>query len=142
MRYFIDTNIFLRTLIKENKKTFDECFKLLSEIKIGNLKASTSHVVLAELVWTLSSYYGFSKEKVVTAVKSVVNLRGLQFIDGYQAHMSLELYEKKPVKFIDALIASIKTIREKTWVVVSYDKDFDKMGISRKEPGELVTTSN
>ena len=138
MRYFIDTNIFLRTLIKENKKTFDECYKLLSEIKVGNIKASTSHVVLAELVWSLSSYYGFSKEKVINAAKSVVNLRGLQFVDGYQAHLSLELYEKKPVKFIDALMVSIKNIYEKKWTIVSYDKDFDKLGVLRKEPGELV----
>lgn len=139
MRYFIDTNIFLHTLIKENKIAFDECYQLLSEIKAGNIKASTSHIILAELVWTLSSYYGLPKEMVIRAAKSIVNLRGLQLVDGYQAGMSLELYEKRPVKFIDTLIASIINIHEKKWTIISYDKDFDKLGVLRKEPGEIVT---
>lgn len=48
------------------------------------------------------------------------------------------MFEQKPVKFIDALLASIKEIKEKKWKVVSYDRDFDKLGVVRIEPKEII----
>ena len=42
------------------------------------------------------------------------------------------------MKFIDALIASHKSIQEEAAVIVSYDKDFDKLGILRKEPKDII----
>ena len=66
-----------------------------------------------------------------------MRLRGLRVIDNYQLSKSVEIFEKKPVKYIDAMIASVEPIQEKKWVVVSFDKDFDKIGVLRKEPGEI-----
>jgi len=47
------------------------------------------------------------------------------------------MYSSKNVKFIDAMIASVDQIVSGSWVVVSYDKDFDKLGVKRAEPGGL-----
>ena len=136
--YFVDTNIFLRTLIKDEQKSFDECCRFLKTVKLNKVKAASSSLVLAEVIWTLSSYYGFSKEKSIQAVKSILNLRGLKIVDRFQPRISLNLFSKRNVKYIDTLIASIKEILAKKWTVVSYDKDFDKLGVLRKEPGEVI----
>lgn len=141
MKYFIDTIIFLRTLIKEDKKTFNECYRFFETVKQGKIKAMTGNLVLAEAGWTLSSYYGFPKTKVVQALEGIINLGGLQIIDGYQPRVSLELYKAKQVKYIDTLIASIKGIQEKRLTVISYDEDFDKLGVLRKEPQEVITST-
>ena len=138
MRYFIDTNIFLRLLIKEDEKTYSQCYKLLSAVKTIQIKAVTSSITLAEIVWTLSSYYKFPKRKVVRAVKSILNLKGVKIIDAYNPSVSLELFDKYTVKYIDTLIASVKKIADKKWIVVSYDRDFDKLAIERKEPHEIL----
>lgn len=138
MRYFIDTNVFLRVLVKEDERSFNECCQLLELIKTNKIKGVISSIILAEIVWTLSSYYKFSKQKVAQAVRSVINLRGLQIIDRFDHRQSLNFYEKKNVKYIDSLIASIKDIKEKRWIVVSYDKDFDKLEIVRKTPSEVI----
>lgn len=137
MKYFIDTNIFLRTLIKEDERTFKECYRFLQAVKQGKVKAVTGHIVLAEVAWTLSSYYGFSKKKVVKALEGILNLGGLQITDGYQARISLELYKRKQVKYIDTLIASIKEIHAKKLTIVSYDTEFGRLGVLRKEPQEI-----
>lgn len=138
MRFFVDTNIFLRTLIKEDKETYQDCYKFFEFVKLNKIKAVTSHVVLTEIAWTLSSYYGFSKKKVTQALKGIINLRGLAFADNYQALSALDMFERKSVKFIDALLASIKEIEEKKWKVVSYDRDFDKLDVIRTEPKEII----
>lgn len=136
-KVFIDTNIFLRTLIEEDEKTFKDCFQLLQNIKTNKLRGVTSSVVLSEIAWTLLSYYKFSKLEVVKALRSILNLRGLSIIDKFQHEVALSLYEKSSVKFIDALIASIPDIFSKKWTIISYDKDFDKVGIKRMEPHQI-----
>lgn len=136
-KYFIDTNIFMRTLIKENKTSFENCYQLLRMVKLGKIKALTASLILAEIVWTLSSYYQFPKENVIQAIKGIISLRGLKIIDNYNPPFSLNLFSQKKVKYIGALIASIEEIQTKKWIVVSYDKDFDKLGVTRKEPEEI-----
>lgn len=136
-KVFIDTNIFLRTLIEEDKKSFKDCFQLLQNIKTNKLRGVTSSVILSEVAWTLFSYYKFSKPEVVKALRSIINLRGLSIIDKFQHEIALSLYEKNNVKFIDALIASNPDIFNKKWVIISYDNDFDKINIKRMEPNQI-----
>src|SRR3990167_9041037 len=111
MVYFIDSNIFLRTLIADNKKQYYDCIRLLKNVKENRIKAVTGSVILAEIAWTLGSYYNFPKEKIIKAIKAVINLRGLKILDNYQHLLAINLYEKYTVKYIDALIASYQELQ-------------------------------
>lgn len=135
--YFIDTNIFLHTLIRRDEKCFADCSQFLEKVKLNQVKAVTANMVLAEAVWTLKSFYGFSRQQVVKGIKSIVRLRGLRLIDGYDVSRALNFFQNSKVKYIDAMIASIKQIDDKKWIVVSYDNDFDKLQVIRKEPGDI-----
>lgn len=137
MTYFIDTNVFLRVLIKEDPQSFNAGVNLLKKIKDGGLKAVTSSLVLTEIGWTLKSFYKFEKEQVIRAIKSIISLHGLAIIDEINWLYALDLYTSKKVKLIDCLIASKKEIREKKWLVVTYDKDFQKLGIRNATPAEI-----
>lgn len=138
--YFVDTNIFLRVLIKEDEKTFEECFRFLKMIKEGKIRAFTSSLVLAEVNWVLGGFYKFPKTKVVNALKSILNLKGLKIVDKYNSRLAVSVYEKFSVKFIDALFVSnfLDYKKEINTIIVSYDKDFDKIGVKRKEPSEFL----
>lgn len=136
--YFLDSNIFLRFLIGDNQKMLSECLSLIKDIKEGRMNAFTSNLVLSEVVWTLGSFYKFPRSKVINAVKGIVGTPGLKICDGYMILAALEIYENSSVKFIDSLVASIHEIYNRKWVVVSYDKDFDKLGVIRKEPSRIV----
>ena len=134
MVYFIDSNIFLRLLIREDERVYQLCYSLLEAIKKGKLKAATSNLVLAEIAWTLSSYYKFPKDKVIIALEGIVNLSNLSIVDKYQPLLGILLYKGKSVKYIDAMIASNINLRNKSWKIISYDNDFDKLGVFREEP--------
>lgn len=49
--YFIDTNIFLRPILKDDKKKVRDCRKLINKIKQGEIKAVTAAIVFAEIAW-------------------------------------------------------------------------------------------
>lgn len=133
-KYLLDTNIFLRILSGLDSEQKGECETLLREVERGKIKAYVPSLVLSEVVWTLSSYYKHSKKEIVIAVKSIINISNLKFIDGYNVFLGLDMYEKKSVKYIDALIASTPDIQSGKMIVVSYDKDFDKLKVKRLEP--------
>jgi len=137
MKYFIDTNVFLRVLIKEDNKTFNDCYQFLKKIKSGKLTGLTASLVLAEVSWTLLSYYKFPQKKVIQAVRGIINLKNLKISDNYDHFLALKLWEAKKAKYIDTVIASIRQIQTKEWIIVSYDKDFDKLGVKRLEPKDF-----
>ncbi len=138
MSYLIDTNIFLRVLIREDETSFQSGLQLLEEIKLKKWDAFVPGIVLSEIAWTLKSYYGFSKSEIVSALRSIQNLRGLTLIDNYNYQLALDLYHHHAVKYIDACIASLPLIQEDGATLISYDRDFDKMGIDRKEPIHIL----
>ena len=138
MTYFIDSNIFLRVLIKEKNRIFKDCYQFLNLVRLNKIKAITSSLVLVEIDWVLEGFYNFGKMEAIKGLKSILKLRGLRIIDKINISLAIEIYEKCNIKFIDALIASNPQIYQKKILVVSYDKDFDKIGMIRKEPKELI----
>lgn len=139
MLYFIDTNIFLRVLNRENEKNFIECSNVLKLIKEDKIKAFISNLVLTEIVFTLVSFYKFKKTDCISSLKSVVNLKGLRILNKADIFLALEFYENNNIKFVDAVIASTPLILKQKMKIVSYDKDFDKIGAIKIEPSKLLT---
>ncbi len=134
--YFIDTNIFLRALIKDDIKSFAKVILLLENIKNNKIQAYSSSIVIAEIVWTLKSFYKLSKEDIIKAVDSILNLKGLNFIETQNITEALTMYKDNNVKFTDCLIySSLDTTKD--WYVVSCDTDFDKLGTKRVDPADL-----
>ena len=136
-RYFVDTNVFIDIVMKRDEKRFSQCSRFFQKVKLNKIKAATGNVVLAELIWTLKSFYGIGKEEIARRIKSIIKLRGIKLVDNYDPLKAIDLYQSKSIKYVDALIASIKEIQEKKWIVVSFDKDFDRIGVNRKEPGGI-----
>lgn len=136
--YFLDTNIFLRTIVKDDVKTSQICLRLIKIIKDNQIKAYTNDLVLAEIVWTLGSYYHVTKSRVGEIIASIVNLNGLTIISGFDYLRAVKLYQTKNVKFIDACIASIPQVESKKWPVVTYDNDFKKLPVKRLLAEKLV----
>lgn len=137
-RYFLDSNIFLRPIVKDNIQKVKECEDVFQKIKKGEIKAFTSNLILAEIVWTSLRFYKIKREKLLKVLKGISDFKNLKIIDNFNFRLAVEIYKNFPVKFIDALIVSNRAIFQRKAVVVSYDRDFDKIGTKRIEPKEIV----
>jgi len=137
-RYFLDSNIFLRPIVKDNPEKVRDCEGLFEKLKKGEIKALTSNLILAEIIWVGNSFYKIEKKDLVGMIRGILDFKNLKIIDSFDSRKAMEFYEKYPVKFIDALIASNPKIFKKEITIISYDKDFDKLDVKRKEPKEVL----
>ena len=137
-KYFLDTNVFLRPIVRDVPSQAADCLKLLEKISKGGLVAFTSSLVLAELNWTLLKFYDYSKSDIVEILSGLAVAKNLKIADRYNPVQASQLYTTYNVKFIDCLIASHPQISSQQMAVVSYDKDFDKLGVKRFEPSDLI----
>lgn len=139
MRYFIDTNVFLSIMAHENIESLQESKSFFAEIKRGGISAMTGDIVLAEIVWVLSSYYKFSRQRIAGLLSNIKNMSSISMCNDYDSSIAIELYTRTNVKFVDCLIASIPKAISKEWTVVSYDEDFKKLPVLWKKPADLLS---
>lgn len=137
-KFFIDTNIFLRVVAKDDANKLINCQKLIEAIKSAKITAATSSLVLAEVVWTCQKGFRLTKLEAFEVAKSIASIKNLKFQEKQRTSLAVDLFEKSNVKFIDCLIASHSQIVAGKMAVVSYDKDFDVLGVKRIEPGQLI----
>jgi len=132
-KIFIDTNIFLRYLTKDDPSKYDKCRKIFKKAIEGNAELVTSGIVIAELIWTLLSYYKVQKADVIEKISIIVNTDNLYIPDKDIITDALVLFGRKNIDYIDAYNAVFMKhygFEE----IYSYDEDFDAVeGIKRVE---------
>lgn len=130
---FIDTNIFLRYLTKDDPLKYDKCREIFKRAIEGNAELATSGIVIAELIWTLLSYYKVQKDDVIEKISIIVNTDNLYIPDKDVITDALVLFGRKNIDYIDAYTAVFMK-RYGFEEIYSYDKDFDTVeGIKRVE---------
>ncbi len=126
MRKFLDTNIFLRYLTKDNEKKAYKVLELLKKIEKGEEKAIISPLVIFELIFTLQKYYKLSKEEIRDLVLPLINLRGLKLPYKVVFEKALEEFPHTNVSFVD-LFNYFFMLEHGVTEIYSYDEDFDKL---------------
>jgi predicted nucleic acid-binding protein len=131
---FVDTNVFLRYLTRDDLSKYERCREMFKKALEGEIAISTSGMVIAELIWTLLSYYKVPKADVIEKVFVILGTENLFIPDKDALADALVLYARKNIDFIDAYNAVFMKYhgpRE----VYSYDRDFETIeDIERKEP--------
>jgi uncharacterized protein len=133
-KVFIDTNILLRYLTKDDPVQYPHCRNLFKKAQNGEMLLVTSTLVIAELIWTLTSYYQVPKEQIIEKVSIIIGSAGVQIPEIEIIAEALVIYARKNIDYIDAYNAVLMR-RLSLKAIYSYDQDFDKIeGIDRLEP--------
>lgn len=99
---FVDTNIFLRLLTNDVPVQAEAVARLLRLAAEGKVTLLTSALVLAELVWTLESYYKLPRQEIKAKVLAILSTPGLWVENADLIAEAILLYADKDVDFIDA----------------------------------------
>ncbi len=133
-KMFVDTNVFLRYLTADDKAKYGKCRDLLKAAIDGKSPLATSSMVIAELVWTLLSYYKVPKTDVIEKISLVIGTEAIDIPDREILAEAMVLYSRRNIDFIDAYNA-VFMAHKGMHGIYSYDEDFDGVaGIERKEP--------
>ena len=103
---FADTNLFLRYLTNDVPAQADLVESLLHRAAKGKVNLITTSMVIAEIVWTLESYYELDKKEIQTMILGILNTDGLEVIDSDLILQAIVHYTDKNVDFIDAFNAA------------------------------------
>ena len=126
----IDANIVLRYLLDDHPDQSPASAKFMEEVEIGEKEAYLHDVVIAEVVWTLEKFYKVPKKEISHALSELISMRGIGVSNRSVLLRALRIYADKNVDFVDALLGALAL--EKGAEVISFDKDFKKMGVPLK----------
>jgi predicted nucleic acid-binding protein len=131
---FVDTNLFLRYLTKDDLSKYESCRKMFKRAVEGEIAITTSGMVIAELIWTLLSYYKVPKAEVIEKVSVILGTENLSVPDKDVLADALVLYARRNIDFIGAYNAVFMKYQGLS-EIYSYDEDFETVeDIERREP--------
>ena len=101
-RVFVDTNVFLRFLTQDDLDKAEKARLLFASAVAGEVVVETSLLVIAEIVWTLESFYGLPHEAVAELVTTILATPNLECPSKELLIEALLAYTERNVDFIDA----------------------------------------
>ncbi len=134
---FVDTNVFLRYLTNDVPEQADAVDLLLQRAEAGEVHLETSPLVIAEIVWTLESFYCLDRPAVAEKILAVVNTPGLEVADAHLVLQACAWYVEARIDFNDAWNAAWMLDRG-VGVVATFDRaPFRRIeGLAVKSPDE------
>lgn len=133
----LDANIFLRYLTADDPLKSAASRALLERVHRQEEQATTVEVIIAEVVYVLSSprLYRLSRQEIRDRLQPLLVVRGLHLEHKGTVLRALDLYASHSrLDFEDALIVAHME-RQGLHELISYDRDFDRIpGIVRIEP--------
>lgn len=133
---FVDTNIFLRFLTKDDPKKAEKCLALFESANKKEIKLQTTESVITEIVYILSSkrLYNLSRLEVYEKLVPILKMRGLKIPNKRTLITALIIYSEYTVDFEDAVLVA-NTLKTESREIYSYDRGFNKISeIKRLEP--------
>jgi predicted nucleic-acid-binding protein len=101
-RVFADTNLFLRYLTNDVVEQADAVERLLQLAAENRITLVLNGLVIAEIVWTLQSFYGLTRNSISEKVRAILNTPGIEVTDGELVLQAIADYSEKDVDFVDA----------------------------------------
>ncbi len=132
---FVDANVFLRYLTNDVAEQADRVEALLDRAARGEVHLATSVLVVAEVVWTLGSFYKRPRGAIRDAVLALCHTPGLDVEDADLLVQAAEWHAEKNVDFADAYHVAWARARGLTEVCTFNLKHFRRFEeLSAREP--------
>lgn len=124
-KLIIDTNILLRFFIKDVPHQAEEARKVFKQAEKGEVKLIIPQIVIFEIVFQLIKLYKFEKEKVIEAIKVILNTDYFDVQDNEIFQESLKKFNLANISFVDCFIASYS--EKQKGEVFTFDKKLTKL---------------
>lgn len=121
----LDANVVLRYLLADHPVFSQKAKKLFKIAEEGKLKLFLDEVVLAEIVWTLSSFHKIPRGKINEQLGILVSQNWLFCRRKKLMLEALNNFAKKNVDYIDAWLFSVA--KKLNFQIGSFDKDFNRL---------------
>lgn len=118
--YYVDTNYFLRLLLKDNPEQFQMAYDLFESALKGNVYLTASVIVFFEIYWVLSSFYKRQKTELIPLLKQLLSLKGLEFQSHTVPEDAIDLFATESIALEDCV--HIFNVLQDEVSLVSFDQ--------------------
>ena len=135
---FLDANVILRYLTRDDEAKAQACFALFQRVKQGEEQVLTCEAIITEVVYVLSSPrapYRLNHEEIRARLLPILALRGLKLPQKRVYLHALDVFASSPFLDFEDALAVAHMERRGIAELLSYDRDFDRVpGFKRVEP--------
>jgi predicted nucleic-acid-binding protein len=133
MMALLDTNILISFLTSDETQKFRGVYTLFESLEQGDLRVELKLIVLFQVIFVLKSFYSVPREEIATGMLGILKYKGIIVKEKKIVRRTIELWHDSKLDIVDCyLIACLEGDRQN--ILYSYDRDFDKFKINRKEP--------
>ena len=129
----LDTNVIVRFLVSDKSPKYKNLYSFFEALENGSMMVELKLIVLFQLIFVLKSFYEVPKEQIANGVTDLLKYKGISVKNKSVVRRMLEIWRNNNLDIVDCyLIASLEADTQN--VLYSYDRDFDRFNINRKEP--------
>jgi len=133
MTALLDTNVLIRFLTSDKTKKFRKVYSFFESLEHGDLRIELTLIVLFQVIFVLKSFYSVPRKDIAAGMMGILEYKGIIVKEKKIVRRMLELWHDSKSDIVDCyLIACLEG--DKQNILYSYDRDFDKYKINRKEP--------
>ncbi|MGH2460739.1 MAG: PIN domain-containing protein [Chloroflexota bacterium] len=131
---FVDSNVFLRFLTRDDEGKAQACHEMFQRLDRGEEEAATNELIVAELTYVLSSrsHYNLTHDEIRARLVPMLNLRGLRLSRKRLCFRALDLYVTFPTLDFEDAFAVASMEDGEVAEIYSYDRDFDALPTLRR----------
>ncbi len=127
--YLIDTNVILRYLMDDHSRFSPKAGAFMEAVSKETKKAKIPVIVIVECIYVLEKFYKAPKKEIIDKLFRILNFKGIVNPDKSAILKSLFIYQDTNADIVDCILAALST---PDIVVVSFDKDFEKLNAFRE----------
>lgn len=124
-KYLVDTNVFLRFLLKDSRQLHQQSKKYFLRAKKGKISLILLPPVIFEIDYVLRGVYSLSRKERAEILSTLVKSPDLEVKEREILIEAVERYKKLKVDLFDLYLAE-KAKKEKV-EILSFDQDFKRI---------------
>lgn len=133
MIVLLDTNVLIRFLTGDQNRKYRKLYSFFESLESGEMRVELKLIVLFQVIYVLKSFYKIPKKEIVGGLAELLRYKGITIKEKKIVQRALELWREKNVEIVDCyLLACLE--KDAQSIIFSYDRDFDKFKVNRKEP--------
>ncbi|OGY25482.1 MAG: hypothetical protein A2Z11_03575 [Candidatus Woykebacteria bacterium RBG_16_43_9] len=103
-RLIADTNVFLRFILKDNPKQYEDARKLFTSAKENKVELLVPQIVIFEIAFALEKYYQFAKDQIIDRLRALLSAGYLKIQDRDIFKRALDFYQSQNTSFVDCFL--------------------------------------
>ena len=117
----LDTHVILRHALGDDPSHRRQALRLFEQAGEGTLRLLVSSLVIAQVVWTLESFYRASREYIAGLLQALLETPGVTALEPRVVSRCIEIYGAHDIEIVDAYLVALAE-ETKTPVLATFNK--------------------